>query len=354
MIESLQIRNFKGFKSLDLKDLARVNVVTGPNGAGKTALLEAIFIAARGLPDALLQANLSRNMPVPQPLINGASAPGPLFRGIIDHFFHQTPTEREPKLADEFSLKYRDSAKREYSLRGAYDTGGDAPLSSMPAAPPLVLRRKSPNVDDSLRIGTNAQGQIQAPPAALPLGPVSYAFPGTQNYNDFDNVIWYSKLRESREISALVEFFKSKFPFIKHIEVLAPNGVEGLYAELEDGSLRRLNLISAGIHKLVSLLLGITENREGVVCIDEIENGIFHEKYAVVWDIISEYAEKSRCQLFVSTHSLECLQALHSVAAKTPDNFSLIRFDARSTPDKPHRIAGKALVDVLGGGVEIR
>jgi hypothetical protein len=40
-----------------------------------------------------------------------------------------------------------------------------------------------------------------------------------------------------------------------------------------------LSLISAGIQKVVTLLMAIAENRHGIVLIDEFENGIFYSKY---------------------------------------------------------------------------
>ena len=39
MIRSIDIKNFRCFQRLEIKDCARLNVVVGDNGAGKTALL---------------------------------------------------------------------------------------------------------------------------------------------------------------------------------------------------------------------------------------------------------------------------------------------------------------------------
>ena len=43
MISELKIESFRGFTSLDLRGLKRVNLVVGENNAGKTSLLEGIF-----------------------------------------------------------------------------------------------------------------------------------------------------------------------------------------------------------------------------------------------------------------------------------------------------------------------
>src|SRR5213596_1704764 len=44
MITELTLENFRGFRSLELKDLKCVNLITGHNNSGKTSLLEGIWM----------------------------------------------------------------------------------------------------------------------------------------------------------------------------------------------------------------------------------------------------------------------------------------------------------------------
>jgi AAA15 family ATPase/GTPase len=46
MIKSLSVSNFRGFKSVDLANLPKFNVLIGSSGSGKTAFLESIWLAA--------------------------------------------------------------------------------------------------------------------------------------------------------------------------------------------------------------------------------------------------------------------------------------------------------------------
>ena len=41
--EQLKIENFRGIKSLEINDLARINLFVGKNNCGKTSVLEAAF-----------------------------------------------------------------------------------------------------------------------------------------------------------------------------------------------------------------------------------------------------------------------------------------------------------------------
>ena len=55
MIDRLKVQNFRCFDHFDLHPLSRVNVVVGNNASGKTALLEAVFFAAAGSPEAAVR-----------------------------------------------------------------------------------------------------------------------------------------------------------------------------------------------------------------------------------------------------------------------------------------------------------
>jgi AAA15 family ATPase/GTPase len=44
MYISFKVKNFRGFESLEINNLSRVNLIAGLNNVGKTALLEALFL----------------------------------------------------------------------------------------------------------------------------------------------------------------------------------------------------------------------------------------------------------------------------------------------------------------------
>src|SRR5262245_43839054 len=61
MFKHLTVKNFRGFSSLHLKDLARINLIAGKNNTGKTALLEAIHLHNNPAePDIALRLNQRR------------------------------------------------------------------------------------------------------------------------------------------------------------------------------------------------------------------------------------------------------------------------------------------------------
>ena len=62
MIKSLRLTNFRCFKSVEVNDLKRVNIVVGRNATGKTVLLESLFLAAGGSPIIVFNLRHMRGM----------------------------------------------------------------------------------------------------------------------------------------------------------------------------------------------------------------------------------------------------------------------------------------------------
>lgn len=62
MVESITLRNFKGYSDCKIENLRRINLVVGDNGSGKTALLEALFLAAGATPELVLRARQWRGL----------------------------------------------------------------------------------------------------------------------------------------------------------------------------------------------------------------------------------------------------------------------------------------------------
>ena len=62
MIRTINIRNFRCYRELEINNCARLNVIVGENGSGKTALLEAMFLALATSTDVALRFRQQRGM----------------------------------------------------------------------------------------------------------------------------------------------------------------------------------------------------------------------------------------------------------------------------------------------------
>jgi AAA15 family ATPase/GTPase len=72
-----------------------------------------------------------------------------------------------------------------------------------------------------------------------------------------------------------------------------------------------------GMARLASLVMYIGNAPDGVVLVDEIENGLHHSILSKVWGAIGEAARHFRAQVFATTHSLECIVAAHKAFSES-------------------------------------
>jgi hypothetical protein len=371
MIESFELANFRCFEKLSLSDLSRVNVVTGSNASGKSALLEALYLGTNGTAQAVQNIAASRALlpaaastpmgPFPF-LISTQSAP--TLGLYFDHLFRSIQKDGKFEISKLITISYKDNKNLLYSLGVHYQTDGDTPVpvslgvAGAVPSPPIIFDRgkASPKIRQTtpIPITINQFGQLQQPPVA-PLGPVTFIFGANLAYAEVDNVTWFSQLKERNESDQIIEFIRNEFPFIKDIEILAPvPGANGLYATMTDGTRRRLTTVSAGIYKIISILLSCAHTHEGIIVIDEIENGIFYEKYPAVWRILYNFAKETKNQLFISSHSDECLRAILPIMEENIQDFSLLRTERENGTCAVHHISGAAMRAALRRDDDLR
>ena len=304
MIELFEAENFRCFELLKLSDLARVNIITGENASGKTALLEALCAAAKGNSEGLVLLNLNRGIAVGSTLPGLPMVVAPIqFPALWDHFFYSSKKNGVRATSNKATLSFTDSDHKHYSVSfelgsGAESVAQPSPVAGIGGVTPLTISRTiteagQPPLTSSAVTSLGPQGQILNSIALPNLGPSTFIFPAAFAYAETDNVTWYSQLREKDETEEILTFFKTNFPFLSNLEILAPAGVSGIYATLSAGGVRRLQLLSAGVYKIMSLLLGCARSEGGIILIDEIENGIFYDKYALTWYILNKFSQKN-------------------------------------------------------------
>jgi len=380
MIETFDITDFRCFEHVHLEGLARINVVTGQNGSGKSALLEALYVAANATAASIqniaamrsqgpVQLNLAQGIGL---MLVGAIPAGnlaayfdPLFRSY--KVSGQTKAEDKIETSKQISFSYKDSEQISYRLSIAYQSSVDqtpvpVPLVRAPGGQagivPVIFDREKktplgPPEHMATPVTTAPTGQLQQP-VTRSFGPATFIFGANMDYVELDSIAWFSQLKERNEADKLISWVQKEFPFITGLEVLAPSGPTGLYAVMPDGARRRLTSVSSGIYKIISILLAAVHTHNGIIVIDEIENGIFYGKYPAVWRVLYDFAKATGNQIFVSSHSSECLAALPDVIGDATKDFCLLRTERDNGDCIVRHISGVAMKAALRGGNEIR
>ena len=116
-----------------------------------------------------------------------------------------------------------------------------------------------------------------------------------------------------------------------------------------------------GIIKIIAILAAISEGKNGILFIDEIENGLHYSSLMPLWKAILKMALESHVQLFIATHSDECIHAMvrtyqtYHESGIGEDFVSLFRIDRNR--DGQHRAIqydSDILLAGLGEDFEVR
>jgi AAA15 family ATPase/GTPase len=352
MIDSLHIKNFRGFRDLSLSGLRSINIVVGKNASGKTALLEAIRVGLSGTPQALWHVNQSRMAGFPIPM--GPSRES--FENIWSSDFFNLDSSQT------ISFEFHDSSEHTAKLTIFYDT--EKAITSIPEQPsaspsnisPLVFERVDFAGKESRLLATvQPQGHVQMDNGAE-LGMVSEFHTSYNPINGQQNAAFFSLLSINNREREIVEAMKEEFaPLIEDLMVLSPQNFPSLYvvvSGLKDKV--PISLLSSGINKLFAILAAMVVRSGGVFLIDEIDNGFYYDRLESIWRILHKLSTKYHTQVFASTHSKECLHALSKVIKGQEKDFVLLRAEHDSNGSQITPIDGRFLESAIEHDFEVR
>jgi len=158
--------------------------------------------------------------------------------------------------------------------------------------------------------------------------------------------------REKEVLESVQQMYGS---LIGNLTVLAPSQVASVYADLPHlGQRLPLSLVSAGINKFVTVLSAILTRPNGVVLIDEIENGFYYETFPHLWKAVVKLATTCQTQVFVSSHSIECIRALLPILKSNPSDFMLLRAERENGASGVTAVQGDFFEAALEQNFEIR
>jgi AAA15 family ATPase/GTPase len=303
MYNQFRVQNFRGFKDLELKDLARVNLIAGKNNVGKTALLEAIGIISGKTNIVLARThtgvstdNQPRRLTIDvESIYDSKFKATNLFHNFRINEDIQILGIRENGKEDEIKIRYRDRNPDSMIVfifpEGRQDTifvqEQEVTSSSEKRYFPLIIlfaRKK-------------------------------------ENYRD--TIEFFSQLKRQKQDDLLIEALKPIESELKNIDLLSG----GLHLNIPRlPELMPLDEMGDGLVRLTNIILAISAVQDGILLIDEIENGLHYSIQTDVWKAIAKATELFNVQIFATTHSFEMLRAAHEAFSQSSEyNFAFHR-----------------------------
>jgi AAA15 family ATPase/GTPase len=114
-------------------------------------------------------------------------------------------------------------------------------------------------------------------------------------------------------------------------------------------------MLGEGFNRVASVLLLMAYCQDGILLIDEIENGIHYSVMGQVWKAIGDAAQEFNVQVFATTHSWECIRAAHQIFVTSSNyDFRLLRLDRPNSVVTARTYDREMIEASLDTGLEMR
>ena len=375
MLDSFLIRNFRLFKELKIDRLSRVNLFVGRNNTGKSCLLEAFQVyAANANPSFLWEIvsardetweidrasedeqtqesehplrHLFHGYHFPEPGKNSIEL-GPVNIEVDQIKIH---TRSYQVRVDEEGRRLRVPVTQQEMFDGVTDAelaleleegGKNRYLFPLDGGPREFRRRFLP---PSFEPKYNLQ---IVPTDSLRSHKLTMLW---------DNINLTDLEKEVITGLKLIDDAVTGVAFVGADEVKLRRASGRVAIIRREGSAERLPLKSMGdgMTRIFHIILALVNARNGFLLVDEFENGLHWSVHPKLWNIIFRLAEDLNVQVFVTTHSQDCIRGFHAIWKEQEEKGSFYRLDPDS--DMGARVTAyhcETLSDALEMDVEVR
>lgn len=337
--QQISIKNFRAIESLEMDNIKQINLLTGENNCGKTSVLEAIFLLV-GMSNPQLAVNVHN------------------FRGLtltdnkdFSYLFYGFDFARNPSMTGKLGFQQRTLAIKPIyprstgiveQLPGRHEPTDNKPISSTITTEDVPdglafdfgvdgkpfhaeVKIVPGNPANLLGISIGGQVNIQSASGYRESLRASFTNPATIMdglYQRFEAVL------VKKESGEIINALREIEPNLQDIRL---GTGQMIYADITGiGRLVPIHIMGDGIIKILSILVAILETKDGILLIDEIENGLHYSALVPLWKAIFKMAKESNTQLFIATHSYECIDAMTDVYRESgvgEEFMSLFRID---------------------------
>jgi len=368
LLPSFYLENFRLFDKLEVKRLGRVNLIVGRNNAGKSAFLEAVYIYAAGADtevfSELIQSRQEHWNPRGQDNIKGFSF------SPFRHFFkgHKIPLPNESgfKLAiskNVTALHVKTAAyvseetDNGFSRKKLNDSEEIENLSTEVEVEVYVVAEQENNTqllfseergfDPRRRLllnkkHSNSFSAIQLVPTQGISDRKTAQLWDAVNLTDLEKVVIDGlKLIETRLLGlAFVEDPRNeRLPLVK----------------LQDQEERvPLKSLGDGVTRVFHIMLALVNAKDGILLIDEFENGLHWTVQESVWRVLFQMSARLNVQVFCTTHSRDCIMAFDTVWQDFEQEGAFFRLYAHDSEIRVREYDLETLSDSLETDVDVR
>ncbi|MBD5193810.1 MAG: AAA family ATPase [Bacteroidales bacterium] len=301
MFDNLNIEGYRGIAKTELSQFSRINLFFGKNNCGKSSILEALF---------LLTGPANPTLPL---LMNQ-------LRGISRHTLQTMALEfYQPNIHNRIFIKSEGNEARQLTIQLVKRENPNINLKDIvPGETSSVnysygfsttFRSKGHDKDYKSEILINPENNTQASQNIAPdyqelivARFLSSRLSMSIDQSDYGQIV---KNKDEEKIFDLMRIIE---PRLIDIQLVGNEFLVNLGGETR----LPINVMGDGFLKIFNLILDIHYSRDGILIVDELDNGIHYSVMPLLWKAINEACVRLNVQLFASTHSLDLIKGLVS------------------------------------------
>ena len=271
LISDITIEKYKCFDDFEANNLTRVNLIGGENNVGKTAFIEACYLVAT--------SNKVTNLLFALTMIEKN-------RDKLNIFLSDETNIIEILQSNKIiSIKSLNSIK--------YEVNEDN-------FNPIIEIEIN---DSSLKIDFNNKILFENSKNIIFID--NFGFTNSELKEVYKSVQFKDK---DIQINSFLKNFNFRNPKFKIID-------DKPYLKTDDTEeYNQINKYGDGIKHYISIICSLYACENGYLFIDEIENGIHYTLYDKLWKIIFQLSEEQNVQVFITTHSKECIESYNNIS----------------------------------------
>ena len=365
---SLHIARFRRLRELKLHDLGAINLLVGKNNSGKTSVLESISVlchprSAFTWIDTARERELKASrtpiletlgwlFPHAAPRANGFEGTA-MLAGVLQQTGGSWQTKasyrefRQTPVAGSFSPETTDEDEA---------AGDDSEYAALLDVTATKLTREQV-IESEFHESFQFSGKSYraAVTESAPFLPCQLITPVSHRTNQSLLMTLTQIIREERK-PEIISLLKLLAADVEDVEILAPEGRRAVVNVKHHGiGFVPLAVEGDGMRRALAFSAATTLARNGVLLIDEVETALHPEALTEVFGFLVNVCRAAQVQLFVTTHSLEAVDAMLASVGDAVSDLVAYHLPPRDSGQAVLRLGGKSIRDLRQvGGLDLR
>lgn len=371
-IGTLMIERFRALRQLKIEGLGRVNLITGRNNTGKSSVLEALRMLASDASPAVISRILRyREEDIGEPDDPSRSLdPEALF--LYSNLFTGFP-EFSAKLSPIVISATGASQSMRLSIEAGWFSDEKKPDGSRMLVPQQADLFDAAESVPALVIDTGGQRRViplvylqryayrgrlgRTDLTEAPTLPCEFVSPYGGEHTAPLGALW-DKIALSDVEGEVVAALQIIDPAIAAVSMVGGEGTRRIRtAIVRSAKLLRpvpLRSFGDGLNRLFGIVLSLVNAKDGLLLIDEFENGMHHTVQLDAWRAVFKLSRRLGIQVFATSHSWDSIEAFQKAAAESREEGALVRLTRKGDEIIPTVFAEDELAVATRERIEVR